>query len=112
GLTTAFGAAALFGAALLMRVPIQIASDDSLLWITLAALVPQLIGHNLLTYALRYATPTAVGIATVGEPVGATILAWIWLHEALTPVVALGCAVTLAAVLLSASRVGASPDPP
>lgn len=111
GLTTAFGAAFLFGAAAVSGVPIEIASDESLLWITLAALVPQLVGHNLLTYALRHATPTAVGIATVGEPVGATILAWLWLREGLDSLVALGCAITLAAVLVTAIRVGASPDP-
>jgi drug/metabolite transporter (DMT)-like permease len=111
GLTTAFGAAALFGAAVIAGIPVELASDESLMWVALAALVPQLIGHNLLTYALRYATPTAVGIATVGEPVGATLLAWLWLHEALTPLVAIGCAITLCAVLMSAVRVGTSPDP-
>lgn len=104
GLTTAFGAAFLFLAAFALGIPIEIAPDPSLLWIALAALIPQLIGHNLLTYALRYSTPTAVGIATVGEPVGATFLAWIWLDETLSGLVAIGCAITLAAVLLSTVR--------
>ncbi len=119
GLTTAFGSAALFAVAIAMGVPVAIASDQSLLWIALAALVPQLIGHNLLTWALRFATPTAVGISTVGEPVGATILAWVWLGERLSPLVAVGCTITLSAVLLSvvprkgtARGVGDLPDSP
>ena len=52
-----------------------------LLWLLLAALIPQLVGHTLLTTALRQATPTQVGLATIGEPVGTTLIAWIWLDE-------------------------------
>ena len=98
---TGVGAVSLFSTAALVGVPIAWASPASLGWIALSALIPQLIGHNLLTWSLRHAKPTAVGIATVGEPVGATFLAWIWLDERLGPVVATGCAITLAAVLLS-----------
>ena len=104
GVATAFGALSLFGAAVIAGVPIAFASGESLLWIALAALLPQLVGHTLLTWSLRHATPTAVGIATVGEPVGATLLAWIWLGERVTPAIAAGCAITLGAVLLSLRR--------
>lgn len=104
GVATAFGALSLFAAAVIAGVPIAFASGESLLWIALAALLPQLVGHTLLTWSLRHATPTAVGIATVGEPVGATLLAWIWLGERVTPVIAAGCAITLGAVLLSLRR--------
>jgi drug/metabolite transporter (DMT)-like permease len=109
GVATFVGAASLLVAALVARIPIAFASAESLLWVALAALVPQLVGHNLLTWALRHATPTQVGIATVGEPVGATILAWLWLGEPLGPVVGAGCAITLVAVLLSL-RVPRRPD--
>lgn len=101
GVATFVGALALFGAALTFGVPITVASAESLLFIALAALVPQLVGHTLLTWSLRHATPTAVGIATVGEPVGATVLAWIWLGERVGALVAVGCAITLGAVLLT-----------
>lgn len=101
GVATAVGAASLLGAAALVGVPFEYASPSSLLWIAMAALVPQLVGHTLLTWSLRHATPTAVGIATVGEPVGATLLAWLWLGESVSPIVGAGCAVTLVAVALS-----------
>lgn len=101
GVTTLVGSLALLAAALAVGVPFEYASAESLAWIAMAALVPQLVGHNLLTWSLRHATPTAVGIATVGEPVGATLLAWLWLEEPLGPLVGAGCAVTLVAVLFS-----------
>lgn len=106
GLATGAGAIALVVAALCARVPIAFASAESLVWIAMAALLPQLVGHTLLTWSLRHATPTAVGIATVGEPVGSTLLAWVWLGEHVTARVAAGCAITLAAVLLSLRRGG------
>ena len=67
----------------------------------LAALVPQLIGHNLLTWALRHTQPATVAMAVVAEPVGAAALGWIWLGESVTMPVAAGCALTLAAVILA-----------
>jgi drug/metabolite transporter (DMT)-like permease len=106
GIATAVGAISLFGAAVALGVPIRFASNESILWVALAALVPQLIGHNILMWALRHATPTAVGIATVGEPVGATLLGWLWLGEAPVIIVLIGCLVTLAAVVLSVRAPG------
>lgn len=104
GIATAVGALTLFLAALIGGVPIAFASMESLGWIAMAALVPQLVGHTLLTWSLRHASPTAVGIATVGEPVGSSVLAWLWLGERVTPAVASGCAITLTAVLFSLRR--------
>jgi drug/metabolite transporter (DMT)-like permease len=87
--------------ALTAGIPLEPASFEALFYLALAALIPQMIGHNLLTWSLRHASPTSVGIATVGEPVGATILGWIWLGEAVAPVVMAGCAVTLCGVVIA-----------
>lgn len=111
GLATAFGALSLLVAALVSGVPIAYASLGSVGWIALAALVPQLVGHNLLTWSLRHATPTAVGICTIGEPVGATLLAWLWLGETVTPMVGVGCAITLCAVVVALDPRRRRPDP-
>ncbi|MBS1195862.1 MAG: protein of unknown function transrane, partial [Actinobacteria bacterium] len=75
-------------------------------YIFLSALIPQLVGHGLLTWSLRHTTPTVVALAIMGEPVGATLLAWAWLGEAAPAVVLAGCALVLAALVLalSASR--------
>jgi drug/metabolite transporter (DMT)-like permease len=104
GIATAVGATALLGTAAAVGIPIEPASAEAMGYLALAALVPQIIGHNLLTWSLRYTTPTVVGIATVGEPVGATALGWLWLGEGVPPLVASGCGITLSAVVLSLWR--------
>jgi len=98
GLACAVGAAVLMITAVVTGIPLAPASSEAMLWITLSALLPQLVGHNLLTWALRHATPSQVAMAVVGEPVGATLIGWIWLREAVGPVEALGCGLTLLAV--------------
>jgi len=100
-LATGVGGVTMLGAAALLGVPLQAASSEALLYLVLAALIPQLVGHTLLTWSLRYTTPTAVGIATVGEPVGAALLGWLWLGEAVTLPIAIGCSITLSAVVLA-----------
>ena len=81
---------------------LAVPSTEALGWIALSALVPQVVGHTLLTFALRRATPTEVGLATAAEPVLSTLLAWLWLREVPTALVLGGCAVTLVGVLLGA----------
>lgn len=98
GLACAVGAATLLATASVLGIPVAPASSEAMLWITLSALLPQLVGHNLLTWALRHATPSQVAMAVVGEPVGATFIGWIWLGERIGAVEALGCGLTLVAV--------------
>jgi drug/metabolite transporter (DMT)-like permease len=44
-------------------------------WTFLAlALVPQIMGHTVFNYLLRYLSATVVAVAILGEPVGATLL--------------------------------------
>ena len=101
GIATAVGGAMLILSAVVWGIPLAIASWESFGYIVLAALIPQLIGHNLLTWALRHTTPTAVSMTIVGEPVGATILGWLWLGEVVPLWVGIGCAVTLGAVIFA-----------
>ncbi|MGM0574398.1 MAG: DMT family transporter [Myxococcota bacterium] len=103
-LATSVGAAALLGTAWIAGIDLRPASAEALGWLALAALVPQLVGHSLLTWSLRHTRPTVVGMATVGEPAGATLLAWIWLGEGVTVTTAVGCSITIAAVLLAMRR--------
>ncbi len=42
----------------------------------LLALGPMLVGHTGLNYALRYLPAYLVNVAALGEPVGATLIAW------------------------------------
>ena len=51
-------------------------------------------------------------VATIGEPVGATILSWFWLGERISIRVAAGCAVMLISVMIAilSSRVTEEPE--
>ncbi len=98
------GAALLFAAGFVAGIDMAPASSTSLFYIALSALIPQLIGHTLLTWSLRHASPTQVAMAVVGEPAGATFVAWLWLDESVPLLIALGCIITLAAVVAATVR--------
>lgn len=101
GVATAVGAGCLLGLAALLGLPLVAPTADAWLYLGLAALVPQLVGHTLLTWSLHHTTPTVVGMATVAEPVGASLLAWLWLGESVSGPVLAGCAATITAVGLA-----------
>jgi drug/metabolite transporter (DMT)-like permease len=100
GVATAVGGVSLIACAFIFGISLMPSSTEAFGFIALAAIFPQMVGHNLLTFAVRHIKPTSVAMAIVAEPVGATVLAWLWLAESLEALTALGCAVTLSAVLL------------
>jgi len=111
GLACAVGGTVVMGVAAVAGVDLAPAGAGSLFYIFLSALIPQLVGHVLLAWSLRYTTPTVVGLATLGEPVGSTLLAWVWLGEAAPAVVLGGCALVLASVVLALARPGRGEHP-
>ena len=111
GVATVVGALTLLSTAWAVGIPVETASQEALGYLVLAAVLPQLVGHTLLTWSLRHATPTAVAMAVVGEPVGATLLGWWMLSEAPSTVVLVGCGFTLTAVAISALLPGSSHRP-
>ena len=50
-------------------------------WILLLAVVPQLIGHSTLNWALAYLPAAFVAVTILGEPIGSAILAFFILQE-------------------------------
>ncbi len=63
---------AVFRGEAFVRYPAQ----DWLIFVALAA-GPMLVGHGGLNYALRYLPAYTVNVAALGEPVGATLIAWL-----------------------------------
>jgi len=100
-LATGTGALLLLGSALMLGESLAPASMEAAMFIALAALVPQMVGHNVITWVLRYTTPTVVGLATLIEPVGSTTLAWFLLNERPGAAVLSGCGLTLVGVALA-----------
>lgn len=66
------------------------------------ALIPQLGGHTLYNWSLRFVTAPVVSLSLVGEPIGSSLLAWILLSEAPSSLVALGGFLALAGIFLTA----------
>ncbi len=63
------------------RIPFTGYRFHTYLYCFLMALVCQVIGHSLFNWALRHLKATVVTIGVVGEPIGASILAFLILGE-------------------------------
>lgn len=50
-------------------------------WFLALAILPQLLGHSTFNWALRYVPTALVSIALLGEPLGSTFLAYLFLNE-------------------------------
>lgn len=68
------------------------------------AVVPMIFGHTVYNWALRYVRAPIVSISLLGEPVGASILAYLFLGEQPGGWVVAGGVVTLLGILVSAYR--------
>lgn len=53
-------------------------------WFILLAIIPNLLGHNLFNWAIKYVSTNVISIAILFEPVGAAILAIFIFNEYLT----------------------------
>jgi len=98
---------ALFAA--LFAVPLSGFSVSSWKALLLLGLVPTLIGHTLLSYSIGYLKAYLVGLAIIGEPVGATVLAAIFLGEIPSGQTLIGAVVILASILFAMSEKEAVP---
>ena len=73
-------------------------------WFLLLAIIPQLLGHSSFNWALKYVSAAYVSITLLGEPIGATILAYFLLDEAPTTMKVFGAILILTGIFI-ASRV-------
>jgi len=76
-------------------------ADELVLFLALAA-VSTIFGHTLLNWSLRYLPAAFVSLSMLGEPVGASILAFFLLSEAPSPGMLAGGARVMAGILLAA----------
>ena len=76
-----WSAAALVVACLLRGVSLGGYSQRDWLLLVGMGLIPQVIGHGALNWAMRHAGTAQVSVTVLGEPIGASALAWIFLGE-------------------------------
>ncbi len=93
----------LLAAAALAGAPLSGFSRGTWAALVLLGLVPQLIGHSLLNWSLRWLPAPLVAVAILAEPVVSTLLAVPVLGERPGPGVAAGGLLTLCGVYLAAT---------
>ncbi|MCP5094049.1 MAG: DMT family transporter [Chloroflexi bacterium] len=72
-------------------------------WVVLLtlALVAQVLGQGLIAYALAHLQPAFSAVTMILQPLVATILAWLLLSEALSPLQAIGGGIVLAGIYIA-----------
>ena len=77
-------------------------------WVLMGLLLvgPQLLGHALLTAVLDRLRATTVAVATLLEPIGATILAWVLLEEVPANLFWLGAPIVLCGLVVTLTASG------
>lgn len=99
-----FAALTLLVAAILLRQPLTGFKTTTYGWFLLLALIPQLLGHSSFNWALAHLPVGYVAIATLGEPIGAAILAFLFLGETPSLLKVSAAALILAGILLALRR--------
>jgi len=56
-------------------------SPITYIWLVLLGLVPQLLGHSIFNWSLKFIPVSFVSVTLLGEPVGSTILAYFLLQQ-------------------------------
>jgi len=64
--------------------------QSSYFYMVLLAIVPQLIGHTAFNWALKHLKASMVAITILGEPIGASILAYFIFKEKIQPFQSVG----------------------
>jgi drug/metabolite transporter (DMT)-like permease len=64
-------------------------------------LVSQIMGHSSYNWALKHVSAGLVAVALLGEPLGATFLAWLLFQETLTLAKVVGGGAILAGIVLA-----------
>lgn len=70
------------------------------MWFLLLAIIPNLLGHTLFNWSLKYVSTNVISIAILFEPIGAAILAFYIFNEYLTTTQMLGGIIVIAGITL------------
>jgi len=102
-ITVVYSSAALFTTAfaLLSSKPFFGYRTASYIYMVLMAVIPQLFGHTSFNWALKHLKASAVAISTLGEPIGATILAYIFFHQTVNQLKLLGMIIVIFSIAVT-----------
>jgi len=99
-----YGSAAiiLWTSVLVLQLPIAGFSRGTYTAFAGMALISQIIGHSSYNWALKWFSASLIAVSLLGEPIGATILAYIIFAEGLTWTKSIGGGLILAGIYLAA----------
>ena len=61
---------------------------------------PQLLGHSLFNWSLKYISAAYVSLTLLGEPIGTILLAFLFLQESPTPLEGVGAGLILIGIVV------------
>ncbi|MCG6916856.1 MAG: DMT family transporter [Deltaproteobacteria bacterium] len=99
-----YGSAAMILWALVIALGLQVVGFSTGTYAAFAgmALISQIIGHTSYNWALKWFSASLIAVSLLGEPIGATILAYVIFDEGLTWAKFIGGSLILAAIYLAA----------
>lgn len=98
-----YSASAIFLAILIPALGLNFLDFSLINWFyfLLLALVPQLLGHTVLNYLLAKVRPVFITLAVLGEPVGATLWAFLFFRETPSVLAFIGGALVIIALAIA-----------
>lgn len=101
-----YGTAAgiLLGVLIIKAEPVFSYEPQTYLWLLALGIIPQLLGHSLLNWALKYISAAYVSLTLLGEPIGTSILAYIFLRESPTLLEGVGAVLILVGIVIGSVR--------
>jgi len=99
-----FSALILLMASIYLRITFTGYNPTSYMYLLLLAIIPQLIGHTALNWALKHLRTNMVAITILGEPIGASFLAYLLFGETIKPIQSVGIILIFLAIFISSKK--------
>jgi len=99
-----FSASFLLITSLSLGIPFTGYKPSSYFYMVLLAIVPQLIGHTSFNWALKHLKASMVAITILGEPIGASILAYIIFGETIKSFQLVGIILIFLAIIVASRK--------
>ncbi|HSU79061.1 MAG TPA: DMT family transporter [Candidatus Angelobacter sp.] len=102
---------------LIVKAPFTGYSFNNWVWFVLLAALPTLLGHTLFNWTVKFVGVTTISMGILGEPIGASILAYFIFGETLRPmqifgslVILIGIGIYLSSGLLAKTKTKVTQD--
>ena len=91
-----YAACTLFLISVLFRLPVFSFNIFEFTLLISLAFIPTIFGHSLLSYVVKYTSPSTVASVPLGEPILASCFAWLLFSEKIPPLIFIGGCLILA----------------